>query len=127
MRVAIVSMCAVFAASLAVCLLSLSLQTRAISEIDALRDAAVRELDSGDAARLQTALNRLEEKFEHHAGVLELIASHSDLQEARACLADARISLQYGDGDDAGQALAQMGEALDHILDHEKLSLKNII
>jgi len=127
MRMVTISMCAVFFVSVAVCLLSMSMQTRAIKELEELRISAVRELETGDMDGLKTAIGVLEERFHRYSRRLEFIASHTDLHDVRICLVDARISLQYGDGDDAGQALAQMGEALGHILDIEKISLKNII
>jgi len=127
MRTVFVSMCAVFALSLAVSLFSMYFQTNAIDELETLRMSAIRELETGDRAHFEAAIEKLEKRFDDHLSILELMASHSDLHEAYSYLVDARISLKYGDGDDAGQALAQMGEALEHIREGEKFSLKNLI
>lgn len=126
MRGTFVVMCAVLAVSLSLCFYSMHAQFVALDELDDMRVNALEAVHAGNIEKTTDALVVLANVFEDHAKLLELIASHDALHEAYSHLVDAQISLECNDLDDAYQALAQFGGALDHIREHETFSLANL-
>lgn len=126
MRSTFISMCAVLCVSLGLGFYSLYTQTKAVDELDDMRAKAIEILRAGDIEKTKDAVTALANVFKEHARTLELLVSHDDIHDAYSHLLDARISLECGDLDDAYQALAQLGEALGHIREHEEFSLANL-
>lgn len=127
MRGTFISMCAVLAAAIGLCIFSMNVQMESIDQLEKLRISALEKVRSGDTDKTREELKTLSDAFSRRQRKMEIVASHNDLHEAYSYLVDARISLEYGDLDDVGQALAQMGEALAHIREHEKFTINNLI
>ena len=126
MKATLISMIAVLAASLALCLYSMYSQFSALDELDHIRAQAIEAVHARDDVHSEELLTQLANVFQDYAHTLEMIASHDDLHEAYSNIVDARISLECGDMDDTYQALAQLGESLEHLRAYEKLSIANI-
>ena len=69
----------------------------------------------------------LEDIFEGRQAVLEMLASHNDLHETMNSITDAKVALECGDMDDAYQALVRLRGMIEHLRDHERFSLANLL
>lgn len=127
MRGAVFSMCALLLASLALCGLSVRLHTEFIEEMDALCAGAVEMLRSGDGDGASDAARDMLASIEERRAGMELVALHTDIHDAHACVQDALVALECGDADDAYQSLVKLRGTLDHLRQHEALTLANIL
>jgi len=127
MKAAFAAMCIVLAAALGMCMLSMHVHERALGLMEpvcARAIAAVRADDGGEAAR---AVAEMDEIMQRCSGTLEMLASHNDLHDTMTCLRDAKVALECGDMDDAYQALARLQGMLEHLLEHERLTVENLL
>lgn len=127
MRAAFAAMCAVLLSALAVCFFSMGVQGGILEELGAMCDAAVECIDGGDPDAAADAVAELDDVFSEKRGIMELLASHNDLHDAAGFITDAAVALKCGDTDDAYQALMQLKGVLEHLREHESLSLGNLL
>ena len=126
MKATFIGMLVVLAVSLGLCFLSLYYQHDSLQEMDRLRMQAIEHLEARDGDAAQEKLVELANVFKKKAKIIELLASHNDLHEAYLQIVTSQISLETGDMDDAYQALALLGEVLEHLQQHEAFSLENL-
>lgn len=127
MKAAFIAMCITLVASVALCLLTMYIHNDAISVMDELCAQAVDSLKAEDTDRTEDLIDALEKEFSERRHLLEMLASHSDLHDTMTCITDAKVALECGDKDDAYQALVRLNGMLEHMHDHEKFSLENLL
>jgi hypothetical protein len=126
MRTTLIAMCVVLCVSLVLCFYSMRVQMTALDALDDMRASVLEAVHAGDVQKAEEELVVLANSFREYAQTLELLTSHDDIHDAYSHLVDVRISLECEDLDDAYQALAQLGEALGHLREHEEFTLANL-
>lgn len=126
MRATFISMCAVLIASLALCGVSMYLHFTVIDDMDAICEDALKCVRDDDVEGAKQQVKALRESFDDTSTMLELLSDHDELHEILNCIVDARVALECEDVDDAYQALARMQGVLEHLRDHESMSLANL-
>ena len=97
-----------------------------VDAAEALRAGAVLAADRGDPDRAAQLLTQLAELWEKRRPILEMIAPHDALHEARVAIVEAKICLECGDHDDFLRTAAVAAESLAHIRDEEAVSFENL-
>lgn len=126
MKATRIALCAVLAASLALCAASMIYQFHVLDDLEQRCDRAVecvRADDTGGAARVVADLR---ERFRKDSKILEMLSSHDDLHEADVSIVNAAVALECEDKDDALQALCALSETLEHLRAHESFSFSNL-
>lgn len=126
MRAALISMCAVLAAAVAVCITSMLVQFRVLDTMDGLCGDAIEHVLADDAPGAMEHVDKLHDALEGSSWFMEMVASHDQLHEALGSIVDAQVALECEDVDDAYQALARLQGTLEHLRDHETFSLANL-
>lgn len=126
MRATFISMCAVLAVSLALCGVSMYMHFTAIDELNALCEGALKCVRNADVEGAEQQVKALRASFDDTSKALEMLSDHDELHEILSCIVDAYVALECEDMDDAYQALARMQGVLEHLRDHERISLANL-
>jgi hypothetical protein len=119
-------MCAVLILALALCLFSLFYQNKTLEALNVTRTEAINLMN---AQREDDALEKITElanQFKSKSKVLEILAAHNDLQDAYVHIVTAQISLERRDLNDAYRELTLLGEAINHLQEHEAFSINNL-
>ena len=126
MKAMFCSMCAVLAAALGICLFSMWAQYKVLDTMDHLCGQAMTHVIAEDISGAMEYTHALNTTVEKHTRFMEMVASHDQLHEALASIKEAQVALECEDLDDAYQALAALEGTIEHLRDHETLSLANI-
>lgn len=126
MRGAFVSMCAVLAASLALCIASMLLHYSALDELEYVCGKALTHVRYEDSESALAYVGEMERSFGRSSRWLELLASHDSLHDIHTSIAEARVALECEDMDDSLQALERLRGSIDHMRQYEGLSLANL-
>ncbi|MBQ4088508.1 MAG: DUF4363 family protein [Clostridia bacterium] len=126
MRSAFVSMTAVLILAVSVCIVSMMLHFRLVNAMDELCGEAIERVIAEDISGTMDYVGKLKVKLDESTYLMEMVASHDQLHEAMTNIIEARVALECEDMDDAYQALARLQGILDHIRDHEKLTISNL-
>lgn len=116
----------VFALTLGVCLLSMRLQFRVLDTMEKHCGEAIACVLAEDIPGAMEHTHALHTAVEKSSRFMEMVASHDQLHEALGSIKEAQVALECGDVDDAYQALAALEGTLEHLRDHETLSIANI-
>ena len=126
MRSAFISMISMLILAVAVCITSMLLHFRLVNDMYKLCGMAISCVMEEDIAGAMEQVNALKDELEASTYLMEMVASHDQLHDAMSSIIEARVALECEDMDDAYQALARLQGILDHIKDHEKLTLSNL-
>lgn len=126
MRSTRIALIAVVALAILICLASAKYVRSTVESMDDHRVRALEMARAGDNAGAMEQLVQLAGRWEDATPILEVLASHEDLHEVSRELTDAQVCLENGDLDDCFRALMQLGEALKHIDELERLRLSNL-
>ena len=124
-RTLILTVC-VLAASLALCAVGMAALNASVDEARRLCSLAVLSEADGDTEAAQTAMSRLAGLWQERRGVMEMLAEHDALHEVSSAIADARICLERGDGDEFLRAMTLLNLALNHLRDEQALRWENL-
>jgi len=126
MRRMFVSMCTVLAASLGICIVAMMIQFRVLGVLDEGCKVAIEYVKQDNNAGAMSKVREIKMTLDDRGAFMELIASHDHVHEAVSAVNEARVALECEDIDDAYQALETLLGILEHMRDHETLSLANI-
>ena len=126
MRATFISLCVVLALSLALGIVSMQAQFRVLDMLDTSCGSAIACVIDDDISGAMGHVDRLYDIMEESSWFMELVASHDQLHEALGSIVDARVALECEDADDAYQALARLQGTIDHLREHETISLSNL-
>lgn len=126
MRMTCIGSAVAGALALILCLISLFSVTAAIGEVERLRSETVSLVEGGDLPAAKEKLVQLANRWNECTRYLELIAAHDDMHEVAAAIRDARVCLEMTDLDDLLRALEQVGTALEHIVNVQQVSWRNL-
>jgi len=127
MKAAFIAMCCVLAAALGLCFVSVYVHDSVLDDMDAVCAETIKSVRGDDKQTAVERVSELDRVFGERSGALEMLASHNDLHETRSCIMDAMVALECGDMDDAYQALVSLRGMLEHLRDHERLTLSNLL
>ena len=126
MRSTFISMVCVLAVSIAICVVSMTVQFRVLGTMDVLCGDAVASVLDDDITSASGKVAQLRRVMDETTWFMELMAFHDQLHEAHASITDAQVALECEDTDDAYQSLKRLQGTIDHLRDHEKLSISNL-
>lgn len=126
MRSTFWAMTVVLILSVALCLFARNAQLELVEDLTRMNDQAREMIWNGDLAGALALSEDMMRRFDHRREVLEMVSSHDDLHGTHQQLVDAWVALKCEDKDDACQALAQLSEMLEHLRNHEQITLANL-
>ena len=126
MRLTFISMCAVLATAVGLCILSMMMHCDALDELDGFCRKAMMAVKEEDVSQAMEYVDNMDKCFEKREMPLEFVANHDLLHEVRSSIVDARIALECKDLDDAWQALERLMGSTDHMRAHESFSMSNL-
>lgn len=126
MKVMAWCMSIVFLVTLGVCLISMQLQFRVLDMMEKQCGEATACVLAEDIPGAMKHVHTLHATVENSSRFMETVASHDQLHEAIASITEAQVALECEDLDDAYQALAALEGTIEHLRDHETLSIANI-
>lgn len=89
---------------------------------DALSSAAL----AGDMVQAQQSLDTLEQRWQRHSLYLELVLSHTSLDEVDVLLHRARVQCHTGDSAGLAASAAELGAKLALLVDSQQVRWGNI-
>ena len=126
MRSTFWAMVTVLALSVVLCLFARHAQLNLVEDLTKMNDQAREMIWNEDFAGALALSEKMMRRFDHRRDVLEMVSSHDDLHDTHQHLVDAWVALKCEDKDDACQALAQLSEMLEHLRNHEQITLANL-
>lgn len=126
MKGTFITMCIVFTAALGICIISMRAQFRVLDKLDAGCGDAIAAVVNDDIMTAMEHVQRLNDVLESNMWFMEFVSSHDQLHEAVSGIIEAQVALECSDMDDAYQALAGLEGTLEHLREHETLSMSNI-
>ena len=126
MKRTLIATLAVLACALLVCAGSLAALNGTVDTARRLREEAVQAAGAGDLDRARAQMAALAEYWAGRAGLMELLASHDDLHDVDAAIADARICIARGDAGEFLRAMSTVDMGLLHLRDEEAVRWANL-
>ena len=126
MKRTFVTMCIVLVLALGICVVSMQAQFRVLDRLDSGCGDAIKAVLNEDISAAMEHVHRMNSELEGKMWFMEFVASHDQLHEAVSSIVEAQVALECGDMDDAYQALAGLQGILEHLREHETLSMANI-
>ena len=126
MRRALITTAAVLLCALAICILSLTALTHAVSEAGDLCSRAVLAVEERRMAQAKSLMVELAESWKGHTALLEFIVNHDALNDVTVAVAEAQICLECADHDDFLRTMSTARLALEHLQCDESLCWQNL-
>lgn len=117
---------AVLLGALAVCVASLTALNGVVDEAERLEWQASEAARAGRPDDARAQVEALAAFWAERANLMELLASHDDLHDVDAAIAEARLCLRFGDLEDFQRAMSTARAGLQHLKDEEALRLSNL-
>jgi len=127
MRATLISMLAVAALSVGICVFSLGKIERAANEIDGMRTEVLDMIEAGETERAHLRLQQMAEAWRGHEKTLAAIAPHDALHRITELIIEGSANLEAGDPDDFNRSMALLGEAIRHLHEEERLHFSNLL
>ncbi|NLG24919.1 MAG: DUF4363 family protein [Clostridiales bacterium] len=127
MKAAIIGLCVALAFTIGVALAADAVVERVLPEADAMRIDVLElvEMDRHDEAL--DKLTQLAEFWMRNEQWLEVFIYHTAVHEIAQSIVESHLTLKLGENDDFQRAMASLGEAIEHMLKEEHLSLSNVL
>lgn len=127
MRATLISMLAVVALSVGICLYSLGEIGGAVEEMGAIRGEVLEMVEAGELRAAHERLGQMEERWHEHEQRLAVLAPHDALHEITRLIIEGNANLEADDLDDFNRSMALLGESLEHLHLEEQIRLFNIL
>jgi hypothetical protein len=100
---------------------------QAVYDMEEIRLSSLRLNDDGRKADALAEMVRMAVLWEQRAPILEMMVNHEDLHSISSEIAEAKTNLECDHMDDFNRSMTLLGEALEHIEQHERLRMANIL
>ena len=127
MRMSLISMLAVLALTVGVCVFSMTFITDVCGRMEEVHDAVMDCAEEGDREQAHEELCRMAQIWKRHEAVMAVLVAHGSIHEITGLLIQAEASLEADDITDFFESMAQLKQALGHMQQDEKLHLSNIL
>lgn len=127
MRFKLITTLLILCLSVGICLFSLIYVSRTVAEMKGMCDEATGLARNGQTEAAEKVMGSLDELWDQHKNWLEVLISHEDVHNVKEQLVEARKCLENEWLDQYETSVGLLVEALNHIHDHEALTLSNIM
>ena len=126
-KMSLISMTAVLALTVCVCLFSVNFITDVCGDMEKVQEAVMDYAENGQAERAHGELQYMAQIWKRHEDVMEMLVPHESIHEITDLLIQAEACLKAGDTDDFFESMAHLRKALRHMQEDERLHLSNIL
>ena len=127
MKVKLIATIVVLVLSVAICAFSMWFAFTEIDKMEYQTSLVYECMDRGDREGAREALAQMATQWEKAGPILRSLTPHEDLHSVIIQYVEATSNLETDDDDDFMRSMALLSEALDHLREHETLSLPNLL